>query len=336
MTGQSDDLRGRTIVLAGASSGIGRATAQLLAARGVDLVLAARGSDALDELAGTLGSAAGAGCAIAVPTDVGDPAAVEALAERALAETGRLDGWVNLAATSVYGTAEQLTAEEFERVLRVTFLGTVYGCKAAAARMKAREGGTIVNVASVLGVRSVPLQSAYSAAKHAVVGFTEAFRMELMRAGDPVRVGLVLPSSIDTPFFAHARSKMEQEPAPFPPVYAPEIAAEAIVHSLRSPHRRLVVGGAGRALDVMQRISPALTDWLLLGPGRVFDRQQGPLPNDGRDAFDEPLPDGAVTSHRQGLVLSASPWTRYVEQAPARAGIAGLAATLAAAVLRRR
>jgi NAD(P)-dependent dehydrogenase (short-subunit alcohol dehydrogenase family) len=298
---------GKTVVLAGASSGMGRLAATLLAGQGATVVVAARGAQALE---GELGTGA-----IAVPTDVADPAAVDALAERAMAETGRLDGWVNLAATAVYGTVEQLTAEEFDRVTRVTYLGTVHGCKAAHRVMKANGGGTIVNVASVLGVRSVPLASAYSAAKHAVVGFTDAFRLELAREGAGVRVGLVLPSTIDTPFFAHARTRLGTEPGPYPPVYHPRVAAEAIVHSLEFPQRRLVVGGAGRALYATQRLNTALTDWVLTGPGRVFERQLSKLPDDGVDAFDTPRNDGRVTSGRQGLVLRSSAWTRFVEQA---------------------
>jgi short-subunit dehydrogenase len=306
----------RTVVLAGASSGIGRVTAHALAARGATLVLAARGDEALEELAGEL--RARGTTAVAVPTDVADPRAVEALADRALTDTGRLDGWVNLAGTSVYGRVEEIPAEEFARVLAVTFLGTVHGCKAAVPRMKAQGGGTIVNVASGLGVRAVPLQAAYCAAKHAVVGFTDALRLELAADDVDLGVGLVLPASIDTPFFAHARSRMAREPAPYPPVYAPEVVADAIVSSLRVPQRRLFAGGAARALDLSQRLSPALTDWFLLGPGRAFDRQQSPLPNDGRDALDTPAGDGAVTSGRQGRVLRSSVWTRLVEQAPAR------------------
>jgi NAD(P)-dependent dehydrogenase (short-subunit alcohol dehydrogenase family) len=305
-------FEGQTVVLAGASSGIGRITARELARLGAAVVVAARGQERLDDVAAEV--RAEGGSVLAVATDVADAEAVEALADRALEETGRLDGWVNLAATSVYGTVEQLTAEEFDRVLRVTFLGTVHGCKAAASRMRAREGGTIVNVASVLGVRSVPLQSAYSAAKHAVVGFTDAFRLELEREGGTVRVGLVLPSTMDTPFFAHARSKMDSEPGPYPPVYAPAVAAHAIVHSLLAPQRRLVAGGAGRALDVAQRISPALTDWFLLGPGRVFERQHSHMPNDGQDAFTEPASEHDVGGGRQRRILRASPWTRFIEQ----------------------
>lgn len=330
----STEFQGQTIVLAGASSGIGRATAHALAERGATLVLAARGERALEELAGTL---RGQGVtAVAVPTDVADAGAVEALADRAVAETGRVDGWVNLAGTAVYGWVDEVTAEEYDRVTRVTYLGTVHGTKAAARVMRATGGGTIVNVASVLGTVAVPLASAYVAAKHAVIGFTDSYRMELLRQDDGIRIGLVLPSSIDTPFFLHARSKLDHEPAPYPPVYAAQIVAEAIVSSLRTPRRRLVVGGAGRALALTNRLNTALTDWVLVGPGRAFDLQQSPDPNDGRDAFTEPMNTGTVVSGRQKLVLQHSPWTRLVEQAPAPATlVAGVAAALVS-VFRRR
>jgi hypothetical protein len=176
--------------------------------------------------------------------------------------------------------------------------------------------------------------SAYCAAKHAVVGFTDALRLELAQAGGDVRVALVLPSSVDTPLFDHARSRLDSLPGPIPPVYAPDVVAASILFAVDHPRRRLAVG-AGRGLDLLQRLSPALTDRLLLGPGRIFDRQHTVFENRGGDTLDAPGDHGRERSGRQGRVLRHSAWTSLVEHHPARA-VAVAGATLAGVAAARR
>jgi len=307
------DLSDKVMVLTGASSGIGLATARAAAAGGLRLVLAARGADALEQVAAEL-RATGAQV-LAVPTDVADPVQVEALADAAVARFGRIDVWVNGAAIGVVGTVDQITAEEFDRVTRVVYLGVVHGCKAAVPRMRAQGGGVVVTIASVLGVRAVPLQAPYVAAKHAVVGFTDALRMELARERSRVRVGLVLPAGIDTPYYDHARSKLGVLPSAPPPVYGPEVVAEAVLDAASAPRSRLFAGGAGRGLDLLGRLSTPLADRVLAGPYRVFERQVSRWPADAADNVDAPSAGPPrERSGRLAPVLHRSLWTRYVEQ----------------------
>src|SRR4051794_15218296 len=199
-------LRQQTVVLTGASSGIGKVTAVELGRRGANVVLAARNEEALRDAARAVEAAGGR--AEVVPTDVADREQVDRLAARAVARFGRIDTWGNDAAVSLYAAVEDATAEEIEQVLRVNLLGAIYGMKAALPVMKRQGEGTIVNVASVLGRMSVPLQSAYCASKHGLIGFADSLRVELAREGSRVEVVTVLPTSMDTPFFDHARARL--------------------------------------------------------------------------------------------------------------------------------
>ena len=252
-------LAEQVIVITGGSSGIGRATALAAVARGAKVAIAARGTDALEAARREIEGAGGK--VLAVPTDVAEFAQVEALGRQTVERFGRIDTWVNAAAVSVYGEFDRIEPEEFRRVIEVDVLGTAYGAKVALAQMKQQpEGGTIVNVSSGLGDRAVPLQSPYSASKAAVNGFGESLRVELAHAGSPVRVSTIKPASIDTPFFRHARSKMDAAPAPVPPVYDPDLVAEAILHAATHPVRELSVGGASAALSTLEKIAPAVLD----------------------------------------------------------------------------
>ena len=247
-------LENQVIVITGASSGIGRGTALGAARGGAKLVIAARGGEALDTARAEI-EAAGASV-IAVPTDVADDAQVDALARRAMEHFGRIDTWVNNASVSIYGDAVEVAPAEFRRVIEVDLMGTVHGAKVALAQMRTQEeGGTIVNISSGLGDRAVPLQSPYCAAKHAINGFSEALRVELEHAKLPVRVAVIKPASIDTPFFEHARSKMGVAPKPVPPVYDPDLVAAAILHAATHPVRELAVGGASAGLSTLEKLS---------------------------------------------------------------------------------
>ena len=249
-------LAQQVVVVTGASSGIGRETALALGRRGARVAVAARNADALRSLVDEvrrLGSGA-----VAVPTDVADYAQVEALADRAVQEYGRIDTWVNNAAVSAYGTVEQMTPEEIRRVIEVNLLGAVHGMKAALPHLQATGDGVLINVSSALGKRAVPLQAAYCAAKHGIVGFAEALRLELAHAGSRVTVVDVLPASINTPLFRHARSRLGVLPMPIPPVYEPRVVANAIVGAAEHPVREVFAGFAGRLMALGQRIRNAL------------------------------------------------------------------------------
>jgi short-subunit dehydrogenase len=275
-------LSEQVVVITGASSGIGRQTALELARRGAAVVLAARSEDALRQLATEIESAGGR--ALAVPTDVAEPQAVERLADAAVERFGRIDTWVNDAAVAEYAPVGEVTAEEADRLVRVNLLGVIFGTQAALRRMRPRRSGHVINIASVLGVFGVPFQAVYVATKHGVRGFTESVRRELQFEDVPIDVTIVLPPSTNTPFFDHARSKLGgPKPQPMGQAYEPEVVAEAIARACERPQPEVVVGDTGLAFTTMQRISPALIDWALKrgdagGKGQVSDQ-----PDDSHD-----------------------------------------------------
>ncbi|HEX2193875.1 MAG TPA: SDR family oxidoreductase, partial [Candidatus Limnocylindria bacterium] len=230
-------LRDQVVVITGASQGIGRQTAIAMAKQGASIVAAARNEEALNELARQVERLGGT--PEPVVADVAEYDQVARLAQRALERFGRIDTWVNNAAVSVYATVDDLEPAELERVVQVNLLGVMYGSKVAVQHMRGRGGGTIVNVGSALSERAVPLQSAYVATKHGIQGFSEALRLELAHQQAGIDVVLILPSSINTPLFTLARSKLGVQPAPIPPVYEPSVVAEAICHAAEHGGRRL-------------------------------------------------------------------------------------------------
>ncbi|MER7416244.1 SDR family oxidoreductase [Micromonospora peucetia] len=255
-------LADATVVLTGASSGIGTATAYALARRGTAVVLAARSEVALEEVAQRCRELGGR--ALVVPTDVTDPAAVERLAARAVAEFGRIDGWVNNAAVGVVGLFDEIPVAEFRRVLEVNLLGAAYGTRAALPQLSAAGGGVLVNNASVLAEVAMPYQSAYNATKHGIRGLADTVRQEMRVTGrGNVSICTVLPATIDTPFFRHAANHSGRELVPPPPVYPPEVVAETIVRLLRRPRREAYAGGAARLVGLQWRLAPALAERLL-------------------------------------------------------------------------
>jgi NAD(P)-dependent dehydrogenase (short-subunit alcohol dehydrogenase family) len=320
----------QVVVIAGASTGIGRATALAFAAAGAEVVCAARSTHALGTLVEQI--RADGGAAIAAPTDVADPAAVRALAELTEQQYGHIDTWVNNAAVGVWGRVEDITDEEFDRVMRVNFLGQVHGVHAALPALRRAGGGVIIGVVSVEGVRAVPLQGPYTASKFALRALYDCLRMELAQEGAPIAVTTILPTSIDTPFFEHARSKLGAMVKPPPPVYAPEIVAATIVYAAAHPRREIPVGGAAAGLLLGQRLSPALTDALLsirrLGAGT----QRTGRPDNGVDNVDGPMDGpGQVHGNHPGRVLRHSVFTRLI----GRRARPGELATAAVSRLRR-
>lgn len=306
----------QVVVIVGASSGIGLRTAQEAARRGAKVVLAARNVRDLEHAVDAIHREGGE--AIAVPTDVVDHAQVERLAHRAVEAFGRIDTWVNNAAVSLYGTFDQVSLDDFRRIMEVNFLGQVHGAQAALPHLE-RTAGALVCVGSALSDRGVPLQGAYCASKHALKGWLDALRVELRQRDARIRVTLVKPSSIDTPLFNKARTLLGVMPRPIPPVYAPELAAAAILHAAEGDERDVYVGGAGKLLAIAERINPKLLDWQQLRHGFDGQRTAWPKLADAQHNLYGPVEhDGGVrgdftretTNHSMYQQLAAQPGAR--------------------------
>ena len=280
----------QVVVIMGASSGIGRATALRFAERGAKLVVSARSAPGLASLVAAIRE--GGAEAEAVPADAAAFEQVRAVAARAIEAYGRLDTWVHLAAVSVYAPFEHTTSEEFRRVIDVNLLGQAHGAWAALPHLRREGRGALIHVSSVEAKRALPWQSAYAASKHGVEGFLEALRLELQHEGVPISVTNVMPASINTPLFAKARSKLGVQPQGLGPLYQPDLVAEAILYAAEHPSRDLVVGGAGQALLLLQRLSPALADAYLRLTGFAGQRTQVPRPAGAPDNLFHPLEGG--------------------------------------------
>ena len=321
-------LDGKVVVVLGASSGIGRATAARFAAQGATVVCAARGKRALDTTVAEIRNAGGR--ADASPPDAADRAQVEALARQAVADHDGIDVWVNVVGVAAYGRFEDTPPEDLERVLHVNLTSHAYGAYAALPHLR-ESRGTLIGIASVFGVRSSPLLTSYCASKWGLRGFYDALRRELMGAVD---VTTILPSSVDTPLFVHARSRLGTRPQPIPPVYDPDVVAAAIVRAAHRTTREVVVGGAGTTLVALQRFAPALAD---VTAGLLARLQRDARADDPRDNLDAPVDSaGAVRGGWQGHVAQTSAYTALVGQRPwvTRALMAG-AGVLAYRRLRR-
>jgi short-subunit dehydrogenase len=325
----------QVVVITGASQGIGRETALQLAKRGAAVVAAARNEEALAELVRQIERLGGQ--AEPVVTDVAEADQVERLAGRAIERFGRIDTWVNNAGVSIYATVEELEPEEMERLVRVNLLSQMFGSRAAIPHMRRQGGGTIVNVGSALSDRAIPLQSAYVASKHGVAGFSEALRLEMMEEQTGIDVVLIQPSSINTPLFNFARSKLGVQPMPVPPVYEPRVVAEAILHAAEHGGREVVVGGWGKLLTVAQGLSPSLLDRYMLQGARAWKQQQTARPDDARDNLFEPSTGPGSTTGEFGRDSKAtSLYTTHLELHPERKRVAAAALLLAAIALVRR
>ncbi|MEW6272671.1 MAG: SDR family oxidoreductase, partial [Thermodesulfobacteriota bacterium] len=303
----------QTIVITGASSGIGLATAKLAAERGARVVLAARNASELEQVAGEIRQ--GGGQASCVAVDVADPSSVEHLADEAVRTCGGFDTWVNDAGVSIFGRSWETKLDDERRLFDVNYWGVVHGCRAALPHLRER-GGTIINVGSVVSDRAVPLQGAYCASKHAVKAYTDALRMEVEADGAPVNVTLVKPGAIDTPFFAHAESEMETEPKAPAPVYAPEVVARAILACAEKPVREITVGGAARALSLFGMIAPRLSDlWM---ERFMFEAQKKDELAHGRSSLYAPGSGGSVSGGHPGHVSRSSLYTEALLSDAAR------------------
>lgn len=256
---QLKPLARQVIVITGATSGIGLTTARMAARRGATLVLAARNGAALDQLAAEIREAGGQ--ALAFPLDVGNRDEVTALGNAAVQRFGRIDTWINNAGISVYGRHEQVPLADHERLFQTNFWGVVHGSMVALARMQ--QGGAIINLGSELSERAAPVQGMYSASKHAVKGFTDALRMEIEQDGVPISVTLVHPAAIDTMLTNHARNYMRHETELPPPLFAPEVVAEAILYAAAHRKRDVFIGASTRLVALSADLFPGLFDTIM-------------------------------------------------------------------------
>jgi short-subunit dehydrogenase len=250
-------LNQQVIVVTGASSGIGLTIARRAAKAGARVVLFSRNETVLREVCEDLQSSGGQ--AAYVSGDVGSRADVRRLAEEAVARFGRIDTWVNDAGIGVYARLEEISDEDHRRLFETNYWGVVHGSTEALPHLK-RQGGALINIGSIASEMPSPLLSAYAASKHAVKGFTDSLRLELLHEGAPVAVTLIKPSGINSPFGAHAKNYMEEASQVPPPVYSPEKVADAVLHAAQHPTRMITVGGAGKLMTASSHLAPALTD----------------------------------------------------------------------------
>ena len=336
----------QTVAITGASAGIGRAVARMFAERGAQVGLIARGQAGLDGAVRDVERAGGA--ALAVPADVADFAQVEAAAKQIEETLGPIDVWVNVAFASVFAPFAQTTPEEFRRVTEVTYLGFVHGTMVALARMRPRDHGVIVQVGSALGSRSIPLQAAYCGGKHAINGFTESLRCELMHDKSNVHVTVVQMPAVNTPQFSWVRSKLPRHPQPVPPIYQPEVAARGVVYAADHPRRKqYFVGASTTATILANRVVPALLDRYLAKTGyrsqQTGSRESSDRPDNLWEPVDKPRGedhgahgefDGKSHSRSAQLFLSHHPVAATATTA-ATAATAAVGVALASRARRR-
>src|SRR5919201_351805 len=247
-----------TVVVTGASAGIGRAIVRRFAREGASLGLIGRNGAALEAAQREVEEGGGRG--LAVPTDVADPADMEAAAAAVEDRLGPIDVWINNAMTTVFAFFEDIEPEEFRRATEVTYLGAVWGTRAALKRMIPRDSGAVVQVGSALAYRGIPLQAPYCGAKHAMKGFTESVRSELRNRGSRVHVTMVQLPGLNTPQFEHCRSKMPHHPMPVPPIYQPEVAAEAVHWAAHHRRREVYVGAPAVYTILGNKVAPWLAE----------------------------------------------------------------------------
>jgi NAD(P)-dependent dehydrogenase (short-subunit alcohol dehydrogenase family) len=298
-------LKDQTVVITGASSGIGLATARMAARAGAKVMLTSRNEQDLrrvtQEIRGRGGQAS------FTVADVADPDAVMHVAETARREFGGLDTWVNNAGVSIFGKLMEVPLEDKRRLFDTNFWGVVHGCRAAVKHLRDR-GGAVINIGSIVSDRAVPLQGMYSASKQAVQGYTDALRMELEHDRIPISITLVKPSAIDTPYLEHARNYMETAPNFPPPVYDPELVAKAILRCAERPVREVTVGGGGRMFSVAGRVAPRTMDRYM--EAIMFNQQRDPERPIGRnDSLYGPSRDGLARGPYSGHVKRSSVYT---------------------------
>lgn len=284
----------RVVVVTGASAGVGRAVVREFAKQKVSIGLIARGQERLEAAKREVEQAGGR--ALVLPTDVADARQVEHSAQRVEEEFGPIDVWVNDAMTTIFAPFVEIEPDEFKRATEVTYLGCVYGTMAALRRMKPRNRGTIVQVGSALAYRSIPLQSAYCGAKHAIVGFTDSIRSELIHDKSKVHLTIVQLPAMNTPQFGWCRTRLPHHPQPVPPIFQPEVAARAIVWASEQRKREVYVGWPTIKAIYGQELAPAFADRYLAKHAIEGQQTSEPVKPDRPDNLFESVP-GDYSAH---------------------------------------
>jgi NAD(P)-dependent dehydrogenase (short-subunit alcohol dehydrogenase family) len=299
-------LNEQVMVITGATSGIGLTAARDAVKAGASVVFCARDAGAVEQLERDLTAH---GEALGVVCDVTNERDVRALAQAAIDRYGRIDTWVNNAGVSIYGRLEDIEIADMRQLFEINFWGVVHGSLTALEHMKER-GGAIINIGSTLSERAIPIQGIYCASKFAVRGFTDAFRMEVEKSNYPIAVTLIKPSAIDTPYIKHAKNYLPEEPKNPPPVYAPDLVADAILHCAVRAERDIFVGGAGMMFGLMEKLMPHKTDKVM--EATLFEIQQSGEPAKPRGDASLYAPSGPELHERggyQGKVFETSPYT---------------------------
>jgi NAD(P)-dependent dehydrogenase (short-subunit alcohol dehydrogenase family) len=298
-------LEDQVVVITGGSSGIGLATAKMAAKRGARVVVNSRDAADLKQAAEQIRGDGGQ--AIDVVGDVSDFGAMQRVADAAIGQFGGFDTWINNAGISIYGRIEVVTLEDARRLFETNYWGVVHGTLAALPHLK-QAGGAIINLGSILSDTGYPLQGHYTASKHAVKGFTDSLRVELEAEQAPVSITLIQPTAIDTPYPEHAKSYLGVAPTHLPPVYAPEVVAEAILSSAEYPERDVLVGGGAKLFDTIERFAPRLGDRFKQA---TIKGQQTDRPDQGDDALHAPRAgDARVRGNYEGHVMQSSAYTK--------------------------
>lgn len=319
------------VVITGASAGVGRAVVREFAKRQAAIGLIARGADRLESARREVEEQGGEG--LALPTDVADATQVERAAEQVVNRFGRIDVWVNDAMTTIFAPLKEIKPEEFKRATEVTYLGCVYGTMAALKYMYRQDRGTIVQIGSALAYRSIPLQSPYCGAKHAIVGFTDSLRCELIHQKSNIHVTVVHLPAMNTPQFSWCRTRLPRHPQPVPPIFEPEVAARAVYFAAHNKRREIFVGGPTVKAIYGQDVAPSFADWYLGTHGYDAQQTSEPVPPDRPDNLFEPVPGdwaahGIFTDQSKDFSLQSWVNLRRVPVALAAAGIAGIGALL--------
>jgi NADP-dependent 3-hydroxy acid dehydrogenase YdfG len=294
----------QVIVIVGASSGIGLATARVDVKKGAKVVVAARNGDALRQFEQEISSAGGQ--ALAVTADVTRPEDVQRIAQQAIERFGGFDTWFNNAGIGMYGKAQESDVNDAHQLFEINFWGEVNGCNAALPHLKQR-GGALINMGSTESDRTLPLHSFYAATKHAVQAYTDGLRMELEKEGAPVSVTLIKPGAIDTPFPEHAKNYMEKEANLPAPIYDPDVVAHAVLHAASHPERDIWVGGGGKFIATSGKYAPRFTDKFM--NATMWSQQVKEEPNQSRDALWEPSDGMRQRGNHQGHVMKSSLYT---------------------------